>query len=175
MATLSAVVNELRRHVPRSILVTGPQRAGTTIGGHIVAQELGYQYVDEWSIDVHSVEKAREFLLQDKVVVQAPALCSVADRLGCLVVIMRRDLSEIRASEERISWRSNEAGELAKYGLTAEHGQIADLKYRLFDALQKPYCVSFDLDYHTLAGHPLWVESQERVKFGPRQWQAGDS
>lgn len=169
MARLGEILPELRKH--SAILVSGPQRSGTTLGAHIIAAELGYQYVDEAQILVEDIQKARLFLGGAGIVLQAPGLCHVAHEFGCPVVIMRRNCSAIRASQERINWRY-EAYELSKYGLSDSVESIAEVKYREWDTRQKSQCVCFDLDYDCLMDHPLWVEQERRKNFGPRQWQA---
>lgn len=170
MGTLNQVLASLKNHAPRSVLVTGPQRSGTTIAAHILAHELAYAYVDEDEVHVHNADEARQVLRQIRVVLQAPGLCSIADRLNALVVIMRRDLAAIAASEKRIGWVAAEANEYCRYGLDPAQGPIAALKYRIFDALQKPFCMAFDLEYESLAEHPLWVPAERRAAFTPRQW-----
>lgn len=168
MADLDDLLPKLREH--QAIIVTGPQRSGTTIGAHIISAELGYQYIDESQILVEDLEKARMFLAGSGVVLQAPGLCHAAHEFGCPVVIMRRACEAIRASQQRINW-IYESHELEKYGLSESPEGIAEVKYRTWDTRQKSQCLSFNLDYESLANHPLWVEQKGRKTFGVRQWQ----
>jgi phage tail protein X len=93
-----------------------------------------------------------------------------------LIIFMKRAVSEIVASQNRPIYESSpdkkwttrhEPVELMKYGRT--EGVISEVKYAGWDA-QKPFIRhTLDLDYASLAAHPLWVEAGERVNFGPKQ------
>lgn len=161
-----------------AVLVTGPQRSGTTIGAKILAQELGYRYVDETEFGIHDPHRAYMLMKEGNVVLHAPGLCHVADqftrRLNYAVVVMRRPIEDIAKSERRIDWRTAYGGlnlqaEKTKYaerfGIYGDN--IALIKYYCWDTLQEQTCVSFDLEYETLRGHPLWKD--ERKEFAPRQ------
>jgi hypothetical protein len=58
------------------IIVTGPQRSGTTIAAHIIAQETGGVFVDELDYSLP---------LPDKAVVQAPFLLKAVVELSFLL------------------------------------------------------------------------------------------
>ena len=151
----------------RAILVTGPNRSGTTIAAHIIAYELGYTYVDEDEFIVDHPDLIEEVFKQDHIVIQGPSICNIAHTLDCFVVMMRRSLDEIHASEARVKWGWIKR-ELAKYNLTT--GSIAEVKYEHWDNVQRFMCEGryADLDYHSLETHPLWVVN--RGKFKARQW-----
>ncbi len=178
MAALATVFGAVRNY--SGVIVTGPQRSGTRIGAHILAELMGYRYVDEEEFGIHDYTRALEILKGGKVVIQAPALCHVAHLMGFPVVMMRRSLEEIRKSEERVGWRTayggaNLAVELSKYKFGfgwAGGANIAEIKYFAWDNFQKQHCeAAVDLDYSALATHPLWVEAKERELFKPHQWQ----
>lgn len=167
MATLTQILPMLSQYP--SLLVTGPQRSGTTIAAHVLAQELGKEYVDEQEIGVAMTGPAHAVLARGNVVLQAPALCHLAHTFDCAVVLMRRPVEDIIRSQGRIGWNGHEAGELRKYGVTA--GPISVVKYRAWDDWQKVLCQApFELDYESLSMHPLWVPPSERSAFGMRQW-----
>jgi hypothetical protein len=174
---LSELVQELKPY--NAVLVTGPQRSGTTIGARILAQELGYRYVDENAFGIHDPHRAYMLMKEGNVVLQAPALCHVASdfthRLHYAVVMMRRPIEDITKSENRIGWRvaynglnllAEQKKYAEKFGIYGNH--IALIKYYCWDMLQKQMCDSFDLEYESLRGHPLWKE--ERPDFAPRQF-----
>lgn len=182
METISEILPKLKEF--NSILVSGPQRSGTTVAAHIIAKELEYAYVDEQEIDIASARWAIQHMKRGKVVIQCPALCYVADQLPQMlnyaVVIMRRDIKDIQASEERIHFwtdpnlRAGMQQELERYFSRFKiriNRDIAPKKYELWDKFQKKNCTSFDLDYESLKGNPLWVEKEQRQIFAPRQWQ----
>lgn len=168
-----------------AVLVTGPQRSGTTIAARMIAHELGYRYVDEDDIGIHHPGRAYEIMKQGGVVLQAPGLCHVAHnftiRLNYCVVLMRRPLEDISKSEQRIRWRELYGGlnlftEQRKYanafGICGDN--IALIKYYVFDTIQKPMLGNraFDLDYDSLKEHPMWQD--ERADFGARQYKQSE-
>jgi hypothetical protein len=165
-----SLLPKLREHP--SVIVTGPSRSGTTVAARILADALGYKYVDENDFGIGNVVRARGFVAQQHVVLQAPGLCHAAHRLGCAVVIMRRNLEAIHASERRIpKWiEEQEPQESQKYGgVILTH--LAELKYFCWDLEQKFKCISFDLDYESLRTHPMWIDPEKRKGFGVRQWK----
>jgi hypothetical protein len=179
---LNDLLTALRERRPAAVLVTGPQRSGTTIAAHILAAELGLRYLDEVSFAAHDHRRARELFSEGGVVVQGPGLCHVAHLYGHgegAVVMMRRDCEAILRSEERIGWRDELDGfnlriEREKYeamfGISGKN--IALIKYYCWDTIQKATCNAYDLDYESLRQHPLWREPSEREHFGPRQWRS---
>ena len=165
--TLIELLPILREKQYSSLLVTGPQRSGTTVTAHILADELQYRYVDEAEIFIESKQAAAHFLTQPKVVLQAPGLCHVAQQFGCPVIMMRRAVEDILNSQRRIAWEF-EDHELSKY--PGRKGPICEIKYQCWDDEQKHFCVSYDLDYESLSEHRLWVPPKERLHFASRQW-----
>jgi len=153
------------------ILVTGPQRSGTTIAAKMIAQDTGHLLVLEERFGTH--DKGRwEKIIEGShgVVIQCPTMCRWAHQFGerddVLVVLMRRDIDDIIASQERIGWR--ERRELVPYGV--DEGPIAAVKYDYWEREQVGQIRhSLELEYEDLSDHPLWVPKARRRRFGPRQ------
>jgi hypothetical protein len=84
---------------------------------------------------------------------------------------MMRPLGEIMISQKRIGW--NDADEREKYHMTPKDVRpIAFVKKWYWYTYQLPFiCNAFELEYHNLKTHPLWVDKYKRVTFGRRQWQ----
>lgn len=153
----------------RSILVTGPQRSGTTICAKMIAADTGLTFIPEEKVGISSEKKLREKLAAGGCVVQCPSLCCLAHDLAdeaTAVVLMRRPVEDIVRSQERIGW-SHEQLELERYGLT--EGVIAEVKYNHWDAGKHQAPHSFEVDYNSLSAHPLWVPADRRANFKPRQ------
>ena len=56
------------------IVVTGPQRSGTTITAKMIAHDTGHRYVDEAEFAVYDVEKWRKIVTEeDHVIVTMPS------------------------------------------------------------------------------------------------------
>jgi predicted O-linked N-acetylglucosamine transferase (SPINDLY family) len=164
---LAEVVPGLRQY--DQIIVTGPQRAGTTIAAQIVAAELNYRYVPEEDVGGTDLAQLLElYRHQRRFVVQGPGFCPYVHLLPGAVVLMRRPVAEIVRSQARIRW-SQEQAELAGYFTT--QGPIAQVKYDVWDRFQKPHLRErgWELDYHSLAGHALWIGQEQRSEFHYRQ------
>src|SRR5262245_51345861 len=150
MSTLAQIVTSIKNY--EKILVTGPQRAGTTVAARILASELDYRFVPEEAVGGASLAQLLElYRTQRRFVVQGPCCCSYAHLVPGAVVLMRRPLEEIVQSQDRIGW-SWEMAELARYFTT--QGPIAKVKYDAWDCFQKPRLCerAFELDYHSLRG-----------------------
>lgn len=91
------------------ILVTGPQRSGTTIAARMIAHDTGLTYLPEEYVRVNCERSLRHVLeTHDHFVLQCPALQhlmhlpGVGDREDTLVVYTDRPLAEILASAARV-------------------------------------------------------------------------
>ncbi|HKR50133.1 MAG TPA: hypothetical protein VJT72_11225 [Pseudonocardiaceae bacterium] len=154
------------------IIVTGPQRAGTTIAGKMISHDTGHCYVDETEFGIYDIARWREIAKEDHVVIQCPHMLKVIldnPPPDIFVVLMRRDLDDIHVSERRIEWETRFKGntrELAMFGLT--EGDSAQLKYEYWDSSPKP-AKFVEVAYGSLRDHPLYVAKEYRAKFSPRQ------
>jgi hypothetical protein len=168
------LVPELRRFA--SVVVTGPQRSGTTIATRMLAAELGMEAVLEEAFDTQNLVRFVQVLTERPGrVIQAPALSSIVHLLrknDVAVVFMRRPLDAIQRSEERINWRpGNDGMERAKYFAGDSSEPISEIKARAWERYQKRTLrdAAFELDYDTLASSPLWVPQELRTGFRSRQ------
>jgi hypothetical protein len=160
-----------------NILVTGPQRSGTTIAAHMIAHDLDMCYVDEDDLGWHGSGTNDESLLRKLLavgvnnVIQAPACAHICHTLpdDCVVVFMRRDVEDIVASEERIKWGC-ERVEFQKYPEEYRATPISHSKYLYWEEVQRDNIAhAYEVEYDSLRGHPLWVA--DRKGFEARQWQ----
>lgn len=161
----------LARH--RVILVTGPQRSGTTIAATMIAQDTGHILYLEEAFGVHDKALWQRLIKHaQKAVIQCPGMSAfVHEESGAdvLVVWMERELADILASQERINWPPwDKAREVAKYG--EDQGEPAAIKYRHWREWQRDATANYlELPFSSLAGHPLWVPKAERSTFAARQ------
>ena len=186
MPGIGEAVERIRQENKTEILVTGPQRSGTTIVARILAHELGLDYVDEDDIDIDDYDKARAVMRRGNVVLQAPGLCHIAD-LFETVVLVKRPVEDVAASQKRINWRY-EGYEKDKYRELLKHNPwlpisqglldgfpIAVIKYHYWQKWQRKeierwFGLALEVDYDSLEGHPLWVPREQRLDFARRQW-----
>ncbi|MAE66067.1 MAG: hypothetical protein CMJ18_17490 [Phycisphaeraceae bacterium] len=180
-ATAPTMFEQLARF--ERILVTGPQRSGTTIAARMIAEDLGYRLIDEdaigWSAPFAHDERRFTQIWSEcrRAVIQCPAMAYCIERFAderTCIVFMMRDVEAITASEHRISWRG-QAAELQRYGRSPDAGPIARVKYEHWARHQKPRVPHhLEIDYATLKTHPLWLPPDERRAFSAKQTDASD-
>lgn len=163
------IFQHMKRH--SKIMVTGPQRSGTTICARMIAHDTGHTYFDENQIGIDNQGLWQNlFLTQSNFVVQAPGLAHVAHEFPGFVVWMQRAVVDIIASQKRIGW-GFEDHELRKY--RADHGPIAQVKYDFWREMQRSMTAKYqEVRFSDLVHHPFFVHRDKRAGFGPRQWSA---
>lgn len=152
------------------IMVSGPQRSGTTIAAKIIAMELGYPFFPEEAFNAHEVYSCLISLYNTipKFVVQAPGMSPYIRLFPGAVIFMKRPVHEIINSQRRVSWPNHEEErEKTKYFLSDDPNHICEIKYRIWYKYQKDLPDKFELEYHSLESHKLWVE--DRKNFHIRQ------
>lgn len=152
------------------MVVSGPQRSGTTFAAKVIAAELGWAFLDETTFGISNVGRwAQAVASEHEAVIQCPSMMKYIHGLpdDVLAVVMRRPVDDIVASQVRIGWEW-EPVELARYGLTS--GVAAQVKYDWWEQNRHDGpALSVELDYQTLETHPLWVEAPERAGFEAKQ------
>lgn len=150
------------------IIVTGPQRSGTRIGAKMIAHDLKYEYIDEADFKISREELFFSILKNKKnIVIQAPAMFyKIRDfpKREVAVVMMMRDIKDIKASEKRVNWK----GKPAEQNRLKTNHHPAEAKYRIWEEIKH------DLDYHELyyedlKEHKLWVPKEKRKNFKTNQ------
>lgn len=144
----------------KQILVTGPQRSGTTIAAHIFASDLGLQYIDE-------EEFSKTQLIPTNSVVQAPFALKASLELSLLypdlhIIFMVRPKEEILESMNRVDWQP---------ALATHRQTLVDHYFLLWETMKQhlPNERYSELQYHSLEQHPLFIK--DRSNFSLRQWQ----
>lgn len=155
------------------ILVTGPQRSGTRIATAMIASDLGYTFYQEQAVGIANLDRMRQlFREEDRFVLQCPSLCRYAHEVSSpdtAIVLMRRAVADIIASENRIKWGGHRRIELARYGLGT--GIISEAKYHFWEEYQRHLIEhAFEIEYESLVAHPMWIPKEERSNFGRHQY-----
>ena len=158
----------------RVVLVTGPQRSGTTIAAKMIAADTGLRFVPEEDFSLHNKSQWNSLInTRNRIVIQCPSMCRYAHEHGkaddIAVVLMVRPLDEIVASQQRIKWATAEKQrELARYD--RKRGEPAKVKYDYWVKYQvNDIKHAYEIQFNSLAGHPLWVPGDKRNNFGARQ------
>jgi len=143
------------------IIVTGPQRSGTTIAAHIIAEQTGGVYVDELEYCLP---------LPDKAVVQAPFLLHQVLEASYMIpnvrfAFMYRAPGDIVASMERVEWYADWYEDPDFYPTYVKHC------YEYIDLLKRTLREDqwFDVQYESLVHHPLFVRN--RAGFTVKQYR----
>lgn len=167
--------DQIKKHT--KILVTGPQRSGTTITAYMLAKKLGYKFLTEEAIRVSRVDLMFNlFNEQDCFVLQAPCMSSVCQWIkpieGACVVFMIRNLHEVHNSMARISWNLAE-DELKRYFTDAS--DVVHTTYHVWDKFQKPFLKEkgIEVRYEEIQDEEGFIPKEKRVDFKPRQIVAG--
>ena len=91
-----------------------------------------------------------------------------------LIVLMRRPIADIIASQERIGW-AHEAHELGLFGLGSDDGPIAKVKYDWWEKNKHLLSNRLEIEYDSLAGHVMWLPADQRKDFTPKQTRPGQT
>lgn len=162
----------------RKILVTGPQRSGTTITSQILAMESGYRYIDEREFNLRDPTLFEQFLRDDQnMVIQCPSMSHLIDQFGSeknLIIFMHRNPREIMSSQMRIGWKSERHEKKLYRGkvcyLPHLFTPICVLKYLHWHFEQKHKVSHYlNLQYSSLDNHPLWIDKENRSTFKAKQ------
>ena len=173
----------------KRIIITGPQRSGTTFTAKAIADTLNYKFVDEAEFGINNFNRFKSELSEDNIVIQAPAMSSMVHMAAGeddLVVFMSRKWSDILKSVYKKNGRlSNWIFQDTMYELEKSHIQKVDPNinsvydlivdrnsYYLncFYALWKEYFSkqipnSIALNYESMNKHPMWVNKNLRSHF----------
>ena len=158
----------------RVVLVTGPQRSGTTIAAKMIANDTGLRFVPEEEFKHHNKSQWDSLInTRNRIVIQCPTMCRYVDKYGkaddIAVVLMVRPLEEIIASQKRINWPAAEKQrELARYD--RKRGEPAKVKYDYWIKYQvNDIKHAYEIQFNSLASHPLWIPKEKRNNFRARQ------
>lgn len=154
----------------RAILVTGAQRSGTTVASKMIAQDTGHRRIDEVEFNTYDKEQWKNFALTgENVVIQCPSMCRFLEEVArddVLIVMMKRDIEDIKANEKHVGWSENQR-EVNNYDGV---GHQAEVKYKFWEDNQKDKIKNhMELEYESLREHPLWVDKEKRQHFGLKQ------
>lgn len=164
----------------QTILVTGPQRSGTTICARMIAHDTGHYFVDEKAIAINNSRVLENLLYftskaNQSLVIQCPGLCRYIHEFGnksILIVMVYRSIEAIIKSQTRIRW-DGELRERAHYKYQIDdmnYIPIAQMKYDFWKSDQQALVAnSKKVIYESLSSHPLWIPQEDRIDFKPRQ------
>ena len=164
----------------KKILVTGPCRSGTTIVGKMIEHDTGHRYVDETEFRMLKRDLFDDIITADNIVVQCPMLLTdIVDNppSDVFVVVMRRDVDDIKASYDRIlrlqdvrpiRLATMPPGSIVGLNPFADGGVIARAVYNYWDTHTKQFPF-VEVQYDDIKNHPLYIGAEDRVNFDIKQ------
>lgn len=165
------------------IVISGPQRSGTTYLAKELANDIQYKHIDEKDFGFHSVRKFTTFLNNERVVIQAPAVTHILqaiDTENTLVVFMMRPDKDIIKSEDRIDWHNTQSiYEFKKYknyfvnytDKINEFKRSSPMKKWFWQNIQKSRMKvdHIELPYDIVKQTKNYVDPEGRKQFGAKQ------
>jgi hypothetical protein len=109
MTKFQDIIEKCGKH--QKVLVTGPQRSGTTFAAKSIAKILRYRFVDEDEYQVHDANAFIDILkLNQKIVIHAPAMSHLLplNFSDTFVIWMQRNIMDVIKSEDKIDWHIRE-------------------------------------------------------------------
>lgn len=157
------------------ILVTGPQRTGSTFVSHCIAQDLNLPHFDEGLFEATNYEKFLEIAQEhEQWVIHGPALLHKIVEINSLFsgikfVVLRRSIDDIVKSEKRIGW--SDADERTSFNAWDDPRPISIIKYEFWDVTKHQLTSWEEFEYEQFKTHPLWINQESRTDFHSKQWQ----
>jgi len=164
------------------ILVSGPQRSGTTFLSNVLSEDLNYKLYDE----LKTVDSFLE--IKHKSVAQAPSMSSLLHKIpkqnDIVVIFVSRNCNNIIASCEKlkwgkINWNNYHGGEIAERGILNfncpnylnknVHSSYIKQNFWMshqMHVMQVPY---INIGYDFLQDHPKFKSKDLRVNFKAKQ------
>jgi len=141
----------------------------------MIAHDTGYAFVPEEDFGCGKLPELAAILQSGfgPMVIQCPFLTDIIHDLGyylcvemdkALVVMMRRDIDDIKASEARtiaadgknIDFDYVGRRQRRVYHLEESQQHIAEIRYRSWQDQKKVIPNALDVEYESLSEHPLW-------------------
>lgn len=158
------------------ILVTGPQRTGSTFVSHCLAEDLDIPHFDEGLFSATNYEAFLDIAKENENwVIHGPAILHKILDINsifpdaCFVVI-RRPIADIVKSERRINW--SDADERHSFSAWDDPRPISVIKYEFWDSVKHQLTEWQEFEYEQFKTHRLWIDEENRLEFHSKQWQA---
>jgi len=155
------------------ILVTGVQRSGTTICAQMIAHDLGYKWYKEEKVKGEDWIALYKFLTDFrgmKLVLQCPRFCYCIERVSLpsnAIVFMVRNKREVLKAQRDIGW---DASKEMQHPCYRGYKDIVEAKKQYWETVQKHGIYNaFEVNYRSLAKHPLWIPARLRKDFASMQ------
>ncbi|MAG52959.1 MAG: hypothetical protein CMH62_03285 [Nanoarchaeota archaeon] len=178
MKTYKDVIKKLKGY--EQIIVSGPQRTGTTYFSQVLAKELFHKSrIDEGRFRIRNENEFMALLESKNVVIQAPAMTHLLHRIpkikSLMIIFMHRSQEDLNESEDRIGWHPHEF-EIEKSQYLAEGFNVekfsrnSAMKYSIWENQKNSIKNDFiEVEYNVLKDTPGFVPKASRKNFGKKQ------
>ena len=159
------------------ILVTGPQRSGTTICAKMIATDTKYMFLSQAYLEGVDPVSNLQSIVRKKtnIVVQCPGESYLIEQFSAndvLIVFMIRDIKDIIDSERRHHWTGEQIYDL--YNISNKSIPVSQVKYDYWPVQRIKILHWSEIRYESLSLHPLFVPREQRKKWGIRQIDKAD-
>ena len=177
----------------KRIIVVGSQRSGTTFTSRALANTLNFRNIDEAEFGVDKVDRFRDIMKQENIVIQAPDMtCRIQALVGKddLVIFMKRKWSDILKGlyrkngklsnfilmETMFDWDKHRFNEYDSNCTDVYIKHVDKDSYYLnsyysmwkyYQSKIIPNCIA--LDYESMKTHPMWLNKDQRKDFTEKQ------
>jgi hypothetical protein len=154
------------------ILVTGPQRSGTTICAKIIAVDTGHKFMSQaWLEGDNPVATLRRICQEsNNFVIQCPGESYIIEQFSAndiLIVFMMRDIKEIVDSQINHNWDGN--AQKLLYDAVTDEREIPIIKYERWQKQKEKIKHFLEVEYNKLESHFLFVPKDQRIGWHIRQ------
>lgn len=142
------------------ILVTGPQRSGTTIVSHIIGHDTKKVVLDEVNYQHKNIRAIPGLLAQEKSCVlqcpQALPWMPTLTRKDMAIVMVYRDIKEINESVQKSKTPKGKSISLPWFS--------PEQAYDLWEKIKTLLCFPGEVLYDSIKDHPLYIPKSQRNK-----------
>lgn len=159
------------------ILVTGPHRSGTTFVSHVLSDTHGIPHVDELQFNCSYLDEFFAMVSpMESWVAQAPGLFHAVPKIieafpDVQIVVIRRNIDDIIASQEDIKYSFWEDREKDLIGYLKDPRPISVIKYEVWDKWKNELPNTKEYQYDEFSTHPFFVDAPNRSQFNNKQWK----
>ena len=162
----------------KKILISGPQRSGTTIASKIFAKRLSLICIDEFEIKCGNEKLFHELIdSKENFVLQCPDMSHCLHKIGhrndIFIVFMMRNVYDIICSENRINWNWGEKIKIKyekEFNIITKNVPISVIRQHVWKKYQKNQVKNkIELRYECLKDDDLWIDKELRKNFSSKQ------
>lgn len=179
------LLNIIKEKKYTTIIVSGPQRSGTTYIGNMLSEDLNYHYIDENDVEVYKFTTVTNIINDNKnqrKIIQMPAMSHCLHRItdkDTLIIFMYRDNDDIQKSMDRVNLHKWTDIDFVNYKRVFptfidkidSFKELYVMKKWFWENIQKPICRCdyLDVSYEIVKQTKNYIEPNERINFTLKQ------